>query len=209
MPESSTPPTGSGARAWLPTRKVLPAIAIAFGAGLLLFLALWIDKRDSNDFFRVVEAPRSVGGQVFTPLPVPQAGGEDGHVGTDTEAPPPAPAPAPAPVARPVPPVATPATTPGATPAAAADSAPRALSTPPPRYPTQARQRRMTGTVQLRVQVGVDGRPGDIEVVQGSGARLLDRAAVDGVRRWRFAPAMRNGRPVEGVVQVPIVFDLK
>jgi TonB family protein len=46
-------------------------------------------------------------------------------------------------------------------------------------------------------------------LVQGSGARELDRAAVEAVRRWRFAPATRGGQPVEGSVQVPITFNLK
>jgi outer membrane biosynthesis protein TonB len=27
------------------------------------------------------------------------------------------------------------------------------------------------------------------------------------VRRWRFRPAMRNGAPAAGVVNVPITFD--
>jgi outer membrane biosynthesis protein TonB len=29
------------------------------------------------------------------------------------------------------------------------------------------------------------------------------------VRRWRFAPAMRGGQPVEAAVQVPITFNPK
>jgi len=62
--------------------------------------------------------------------------------------------------------------------------------------------------VVLRVHVGTDGEPEGIDLVTGSGSRSLDRAAVEAVRRWRFEPAMRDGRPVEGFVQVPITFDL-
>jgi protein TonB len=63
-----------------------------------------------------------------------------------------------------------------------------------------------SGTVLLRVHVGADGIPMAIDLVQSSRSRALDHAATDAVRRWRFRPAQRNGRPVDGVVQVPISF---
>jgi protein TonB len=199
--------------AWLPSRRALLAVAIAFAAGLLLFLALWLDIRDNNDFYRTAEAPRSLEGQVFAPLPVPTPAGEEGHLeardgdGSDaqpTAAMPPPPMNGPveaAPVAPPMPaaPVA----------AAAADSAPRLLSSPAPRYPRNAQRRGIGGTVLLRVHVGTDGKPEDIDLIEGSGSHDLDRAAAEAVRRWRFAPAMRGGQPVEAAVQVPITFNLK
>jgi protein TonB len=195
-------------RSWLPSRKALVAVAIAFAAGLLLFVALWIDMRDNNDFYRTAEAPRSVEGQVFAPLPVPAPAGDDGHLGGEEEAQAPAapvfqaPSPATAPVA-PAPAAPAPPT------AAAIDSAPRLLSSPAPRYPRAAQRRGLSGTVLLRIHVGADGEPQSVDLVQGSGARELDRAAVEAVRRWRFAPATRGGQPVEGSVQVPITFNLK
>jgi protein TonB len=206
MPQNPPPP----AHPWLPSRKALLAMAIAFAAGLLLFVALWLDKRDSNNFYRTVEAPRSTEGQVFAPLPVPAPAGEDGHLGgeDDSAGPLPAPGPAPRPMAPAAPPSNMPAPAPAA-PAASADTAARPLSTPAPRYPREAQRRRVEGTVLLRVHGGADGEAGDIDLVQGSGSRDLDRAAVEAVRRWRFAPATRNGQPVESAVQVPIAFNLK
>lgn len=59
----------------------------------------------------------------------------------------------------------------------------------------------------LRVHVGADGVPYAVDLVSGSGSRHLDRAATDAVRKWRFRPAMRDGRPVSGAVQVPISFN--
>ncbi|MGN6111840.1 MAG: energy transducer TonB, partial [Luteimonas sp.] len=82
-------------------------------------------------------------------------------------------------------------------------------SSPAPRYPRAAQRRGLSGTVLLRIHVDADGEPVAIDLVQGSGARELDRAAVEGVRRWRFAPAMRDGQPVGGSVQVPITFNLE
>lgn len=206
MPPNSPSP----ANPWLPSRKALLATAIAFAAGLLLFLALWLDKRDSNNFYRTVEAPRSLEGQVFAPLPVPAPAGENGHLGgeDDSGGPLPTQAPAPRPVASAPLPASVPAPAPAA-PVASADMPARPLSTPAPRYPREAQRRGVAGTVLLRVHVRASGDAGAIDLVQGSGSRELDRAAVDAVRRWRFAPATRNGQPVESAVQVPIAFNLE
>ena len=194
--------------AWMPSRKALLVAALAFVAGLLLFLALWLDQRDNNRFYRSLEAPRSVAGQVFEPLPVPLPAGEETASGMGTieepvggaEAPIRRPAPPSAPVAAP--------TAPAPAPAAVANRDPTPMRSPAPRYPREAQRRGESGTVVLRVHVGADGEPEGIDLVEGSGSRSLDRAAVDAVRRWRFEPAMRNGHPVEGVIQVPITFNL-
>ena len=206
MPQNPQSP----AHPWLPSRKALLGMAVAFAAGLLLFLALWLDKRDSNNFYRTVEAPRSIEGQVFAPLPVPMAAGEEGHLGgeDDSGAEQPAAGPAPRPAAPEPLPSNVPLPAPTAPPPPAAETAARPLSTPAPRYPREAQRRGVAGTVLLRVHVRANGDAGDIDLIEGSGSRDLDRAAVEAVRRWRFAPATRNGQPVESAVQVPIAFNL-
>ena len=197
--------------AWMPSRKALLVAAIAFGAGLLLFLALWIDQRDSNSFYRTLEAPRSVAGQVFDPLPVPLPAGENGDNASGMGQPGDTPvggAEAPNSVAPPIGPPVPPAP-PIAAPAPIADrSIPQPVSSPAPRYPRDAQRRGESGTALLRVHVGADGEPVSVDLVEGSGSRSLDRAAVDAVRRWHFDPAMRGGQPVAGTVQVPITFSL-
>lgn len=206
-PEPNPPMSAAPKPAWMPSRKALLIAAIAFIVGLLLFLALWLDQRDNNRFYRSLEAPRSVAGQVFEPLPVPLPAGDETASGMGTiqepvggtEAPTRRPA-APAPVAAPAAPTPPPAQF--------ADRDPQAVRSPAPRYPRDAQRRGESGTVVLRVHVGTDGEPEGIDLVTGSGSRSLDRAAVEAVRRWRFEPAMRDGRPVEGFVQVPITFDL-
>ena len=191
---------------WRPSRRALIAIGIAFAIGLAMFLLLWWRDR-GNDFYRPEAAPQSGTDQQFEPLPAPlpasEAGG-DGHLGepaqdgdspaTETIETPPAPAPRP-PQAPPRPPVAV-----------AATNAPVPMSSPAPDYPPDALRNGESGTVLLRVHVGPDGIPYSIDLVQSSRSRTLDRAAADAVRRWRFHPAQRDGEPVAGVVQVPIVF---
>ena len=94
----------------------------------------------------------------------------------------------------------TAATTPRAT-------APRPLaSNPTPRYPSEALRAGVGGTVMVRASVDANGVPTDVAVVERSGHRELDRAALGAVRKWRFEPAMRNGKAVSSTVQVPVDF---
>lgn len=65
------------------------------------------------------------------------------------------------------------------------------------------------GTVILLILVGVDGSPKTVEVEKSSGYRELDRAAKEQVlRHWRFNPASKGGKKVEGYARVPITFNL-
>jgi len=75
-----------------------------------------------------------------------------------------------------------------------------------PKYPVAALRRNEGGMVLLRVNVGSDGTPTDIDVAQRSGSRDLDRAAISAVSKWQFRPATRNGRPVASTVVVPVEF---
>ncbi len=52
------------------------------------------------------------------------------------------------------------------------------------------------GEVRLDVHVGADGRVIDVRLRQSSGSPLLDRTAIDTVKRWRFDPATVDGQPV-------------
>jgi protein TonB len=83
------------------------------------------------------------------------------------------------------------------------------LRNPPPAYPALARRNGEEGTVLLRVLVGRDGTPLKVEVDQSSRSRALDRAALDAVKDWRFAPARRGVENVEAWVRVPVSFRLE
>jgi len=53
-----------------------------------------------------------------------------------------------------------------------------------------------------------DGLPISVEIEQSSRHRELDQAAIQAVKKWRFNPEIRDGKPIAGVVLVPIDFKL-
>jgi len=81
-------------------------------------------------------------------------------------------------------------------------------SNPTPAYPVRALRAGAEGSVTARVQVDAQGRVSDAQIVQRTGDRNreLDRAVLQTVRDWRFEPAMRDGRAVASVVNVPVDF---
>ena len=83
------------------------------------------------------------------------------------------------------------------------------LANPVPRYPYLSRSREEEGKVILRVHVNKQGRTSRIETIQSSGHSRLDKAARNAVKNWTFIPALEDGNPAAGVVQVPILFVLK
>lgn len=82
------------------------------------------------------------------------------------------------------------------------------LNNPPPAYPAAARRRGQEGRVLVRAEVLADGRCARVELRQGSGHELLDQAALDAVRKWRFVPARQGDQTVTAWVDVPIAFKL-
>jgi len=80
---------------------------------------------------------------------------------------------------------------------------------PSPEYPALARRLRQQGTSILRVWVSALGLPEQVKLKETSGSRILDQAALEAVRQWRFAPARRGANPVSSWVEVPVTFRFK
>jgi protein TonB len=76
-----------------------------------------------------------------------------------------------------------------------------------PRYPAEARARRVEGTVRLQVVVSRDGTIQDVKVLL-SGDSALAAAAVEAVREWRYRPTLLNGLPVEVLTTIDLNFVL-
>jgi len=88
-------------------------------------------------------------------------------------------------------------------------SIPAYAHNPAPAYPEAARWAGEEGTVVLRVLVGADGRPEQIQVLRSAGSESLNHAAEKAVRHWRFNPGTRDGEPQAMWVEIPIRFRLQ
>lgn len=81
---------------------------------------------------------------------------------------------------------------------------------PRPTYPREALRDGREGVVQLLVMVDRNGNPTDVRIQRSSGHRDLDQAARQQVlRRWRFHPAMHEGRAVDASGLVEVAFTLQ
>ena len=88
-------------------------------------------------------------------------------------------------------------------------STPAYLFAPEPEYPRSAREEGEEGLVVLRILVSSKGRPVEIRISRTSGSRVLDAAAVTGVKRWTFVAAKQGGRSIDAWMDVPIRFHLR
>lgn len=83
---------------------------------------------------------------------------------------------------------------------------PRAVHTPPPDYAPELACYGQGGTTELLLEIGVDGRPHNIQVERSSGHPQLDQAALGAVEGWEFMPGTRGGEPVASDLRVPVRF---
>jgi protein TonB len=75
-----------------------------------------------------------------------------------------------------------------------------------PMYPPIARAARVQGTVVLQASISKTGAIENLHVV--SGPAMLQQAALDAVRSWRYKPYLLNNEPVEVETQVNVIFTL-
>jgi periplasmic protein TonB len=75
-----------------------------------------------------------------------------------------------------------------------------------PFYPSMAQTARVKGVVILEAIIDERGSVKSVSVLRS--IQLLDQAAVDAVRKWRFTPARLNGEAVPVVMTVTVNFEL-
>jgi len=75
-----------------------------------------------------------------------------------------------------------------------------------PEYPRALREARVEGRVMLLIAVKSNGSVGEVKVQSGNPA--LAQAAVQAVKRWKFEPAIYDGRPIAVWLPYPFVFKL-
>jgi periplasmic protein TonB len=75
-----------------------------------------------------------------------------------------------------------------------------------PKYPNEAKQNHITGTIVLHAVISKDGSIQELQFV--SGPPELMRSAMDAVKKWRYKPTELEGRPVEVDTTISVVYTL-
>jgi protein TonB len=76
-----------------------------------------------------------------------------------------------------------------------------------PQYPQMAKIARVQGPVVLAAVIGKDGAIQNLRVVS-TASPLLNQAAVEAVKQWRYRPYILNGEPVEVDTTITVNFTL-
>ena len=63
---------------------------------------------------------------------------------------------------------------------------------------------RVQGVVLLQATISKEGTIEDLKVI--SGHPLLNEAAIEAVRQWRYKPQMLNGQPIEVITTITVNF---
>jgi periplasmic protein TonB len=81
------------------------------------------------------------------------------------------------------------------------------ISSVPPVYPSLAKTQHVSGNVQVDALIDATGRVTTMKVV--SGPTLLQQAAMDALRQWKYQPATLDGKPVPMHLTVTLQFRLQ
>ena len=76
-----------------------------------------------------------------------------------------------------------------------------------PQYPQMAKIARVQGPVVLAAVIGKDGTIQNLRVVS-TASPLLNQAALDAVKQWKYRPYILNGEPVEVDTTITVNFTL-
>lgn len=79
----------------------------------------------------------------------------------------------------------------------------------PPIYPKRALMLKQEGVVLLKALIDISGNIKDVQIITSSGYAILDKSAIDAVRKWKFEPYMIDGKPYISWVKVPVEFVIK
>ena len=75
-----------------------------------------------------------------------------------------------------------------------------------PAYPQVARAAAVQGVVIIELTIGEDGAVSNARVLRS--IPLLDQAALDAVRQWRYEPTLLNGAPTRVIMTATVNFSL-
>ena len=88
------------------------------------------------------------------------------------------------------------------------DRPPKVVKQEPPVYPANLRMAGVVGQVKVAFIVDAQGRVIEAHPASSNNP-WFERPAIEAVKRWKFEPAQKNGKPVNARMMVPIYFNLE
>lgn len=89
------------------------------------------------------------------------------------------------------------------------DQPPRCIRRIIPIYPYLAKRKSITGKVVVRIIVDKKGRMIESTIDKAEPPGVFEDAALNTIKRWRFKPAIKDGKAVNVIVVIPLVFELE
>ena len=84
---------------------------------------------------------------------------------------------------------------------------PKQLKNVVPNYPNIAKQAKIQGTVLIEIVIGKDGSVTSAKILKPT--PLLDEAALEAVKQWKYEPTVYEGDFIEVMKIVSVTFSLK
>ena len=84
---------------------------------------------------------------------------------------------------------------------------PKKIKDVPPEYPATAQKARVQGVVIMEVRIDERGAVSDVRTLRS--IPLLDQAAIDAVKQWRYESTLMNGVAVPVIMTVTVNFSLR
>jgi periplasmic protein TonB len=78
----------------------------------------------------------------------------------------------------------------------------------PPTFPVTARERGVSGWVDVQFVVKSDGLVSDVIITGAEPVGIFEQAAVDAVKKWRYNPAQRDGHAIDQRARLRMKFAL-
>lgn len=84
----------------------------------------------------------------------------------------------------------------------------RALYRPMPEIPEELRHRELAVVAMARFHVAADGSA-TVTLLQATADPRLNAALMSALQKWRFFPAMDNGRPIASTIDIRVPIEVR
>jgi protein TonB len=85
---------------------------------------------------------------------------------------------------------------------------PKPINLPPPKYPEEAYQKKISGTVMVKIKINKEGKVTQASIYE-SDNEIFNNAALEAARKYEFEPAVQKGKIVSVLMTVPVVFKIR